>query len=221
MVSKLEPGFVEQKTRPSTAADDGSFYSCNISQGSKLADDLFSTAGRSLATENKTPKNRSKSNKNMKEKLSTSRKPASNKVDLGPINVPPSEHPLAPTYSENLFVSEDIEDVPEKDLTKQNTLAIEVLKRVLKNQKKSKSFRSSTLRESSAVDGDRRLVSSSLSMRLIDTERNSANTRKKKTPSASSKNLPLSSQKLSMKRFLSHSTILSDDFYSNNYRDPR
>lgn len=219
------PVLAEPKTRPSTAADDGSVYSCNISQGSKLGDDLLSTPGRSLGTGNKTARSGKQNFKTLKEKVVSARKSArsSQKADLGPINISPSEYSVPVNYSENIFQSGDIKDLPEKDSTKENPAAIEVLKRVLKNQKKGKLTRSSTSLSNQRPNLDedaRKLASSSFSMNVVDRARTSRGSVTKRNPLTSTKNLPTQAQKLSMKRFLSQSTV-SDDFFSNDYRNPK
>jgi len=211
---------LEPKTRPSTAADDASIYSCNISQGSRLGDELLSTPGRSLFstknTENK-DKNLSSSLASGKPKISSARKSARSqkfKVDLGQINIPPSEYSFAPTTSENIFASGDIKDLPEKDTTADNMAAIKVLKQALKNQKKNKVSRTSTsMTLSQPPKEDVKPVQPKSTART-----GSATTIKDATLLSS--RLASEVPKISMRRFLSQST-LSEDFDNPNHLDPK
>ena len=215
---------LEPKTRPSTAADDGSVYSCNVSQVSRLGDELLSTPGRSLFSssnaENK-GKSLAATAPSGKPKISSARKSARSqkfKVDLGQINVPPSEYSYAPTYSENVFASGDIKDLPEKDSTADNRAAIEVLKQALKNQKKNKISRTSTslsLSQPQKEEGKPPQAKST-----ARTARTGSATTMKDTTLLSSRIAAAKMPKISLRRFLSQSTI-SEDFDNPNHLDPK
>ena len=218
-VSEQDPGISEFRTRPSTAVDGGSVYSCNVSQGSRLGDDLVSTPGRSLFSSSNDNK-KTVVEKPTKEKIHSAKKSALSrfKVDLGRINVSPSEFSYAPTHSDNVFSSGEINDLPEKDLSRNNLAAIEVLNRALKNQKKSKVSRTSTslsLSQPQDKNGKPIPLTPSTVPAKTTARTDSAVSRKQSTLSPA-KPPP----KLIMKRFLSQSTI-SDDHFENDYLDPK
>ena len=227
VVVEQGPALTEIKTRPSTAADDASVYSCNVSQGSRLGDDLMSTPGRSLFS-NTVIENMSKNSSNVaktpKEKIASARKSARSKfkVDLGQINVSPSEYSYAPTHSDNVFFSGDIKDIPERDSSGDNMAAVEVLKRALKNQKKNKVSRTSTsmslTHQQQANENVIHTPLASPSTQAKTTGRKSSIATVKDAAIFSARNPPTTAR-MTMRRFLSQST-LSDDFQYHNHLDP-
>ena len=208
---------LELKTRPSTAADDASVYSCNVSQGSRLGDDLLSTPGRSLFSSSNAENTARNLGNSPKPKLSSARKSArlkNFKIDLGQINISPSECSYPPTISDKIFSSGDIKDLPTKDTTRDNLAAIEALKQTLKKQKKNKVSRTSTSLSLSQPQKEE-----TKSIHAQSTARTGSATTTKEKNLLSSR-LTTEKPKISMRRFLSKSSVLSEDFHNPDHLDP-